>query len=134
MNFSSQKKSSNESRSKYDITKPSGLLQVHPSVTEVQYMFLTPFLNVKSIIIYRFRKNPYQIPWRRFTKVGVAVSKKITDTEETVRVLIYGGKTATGIVPLGTKAMASWASGVLPTGLAPPPGSPGKGFPAGINP
>ena len=92
------------------------------------------FLNVESIKIYRFRKNPYQIPWRRFTKVGVAVSKKITDTEETVRVVIYGGKTATGIVPLGTKAMASWASGVLPTGLAPPPGSPGKGFPAGINP
>ena len=98
------------------------LMQVHPSVY------------VESNIIYRFRKNPYQIPWRRFTKVGVAVSKKITDTEETVRVVIYGGKTATGIVPLGTKAMASWASGVLPTGLAPPPGSPGKGFPAGINP
>ena len=111
---------------KYDITKTLGLVQIHPSV----YVFV----NLESIRIYRFRKNPYQIPWRRFTKVGVAVSRKITDTEETVRVVIYGGKTATGIVPLGTKAMASWASGVLPTGLAPPPGSPGKGFPAGINP
>ena len=96
--------------------------------------FILDSVYVLECRIYRFRKNPYQIPWRRFTKVGVAVSKKITDTEETVRVVIYGGKTATGIVPLGTKAMASWASGVLPTGLAPPPGSPGKGFPAGINP
>lgn len=41
---------------------------------------------------------------------------------------------ATGMVPDGTRAMASRASGVFPTGLAPPPTVPGKGYPGGTSP
>ena len=36
--------------------------------------------------------------------------------------------------PLGIRAMASADSGVLPTGLAPPPGVPGTGLPGGTRP
>ncbi len=77
--------------------------------------------------------NLYQMPLR-LTKLGVAVSKKMTDTAGTVRGVVYGGKMATGMVPTGTRAIASRASGVLPTGLAPPPCVPGKGFPGGTRP
>lgn len=68
------------------------------------------------------------------TKPGVAVSKKMTATAGTVLCVAKGGKIATGIVPVGTKAIASRASGLFPTGLAPPPGVPGKGFPGGTSP
>ena len=68
------------------------------------------------------------------TNDGVGVSRKITDTAGTVLSEIYCGKTATGIDPRGIKAMASAASGVFPTGLAPPAGVPGKGLPGGTKP
>lgn len=57
-------------------------------------------LFIKLIYIYQMD------PWR-LTNLGVAVSKKMTETAGTVRGVAKGGKTATGTVPLGIKARAS---------------------------